>query len=142
MVAEALMQNKATMPEAEKKLLGLVKSLPDDDAQKAKAKVYLAKCQASQGKEKLALAVAELEKTIDQTKDADLKAVAYNTLGDCYMLSGQPADARWAYLWVDLIYNQNKEQHARAVAKLVDVFTELKDEKHAKEYQDKAKLVK
>jgi tetratricopeptide (TPR) repeat protein len=140
--AEALMHDASKYAEAERKLQAIVQGLPADDPQREKVQVYLARCAAAKGKDQFTRVEEELRKTIDHSKDDDLKALAYNTLGDCYLLHGQTKDAMYAYLWVDLIYHQNKEQHLKAVSQLAKVFADLKDEKRAKEYQEKAKREK
>lgn len=138
-VADVLLRDKATYAEAEAKLTALVGSLSADDPQQAKAKVYLTRCVAAKGKAELQKAVQELQALIDGSRDPELKAVAYNTLGDCYMMNSQPRDALWAYLFVDLIYNQNHEQHVKALTQLAAVFKETKDLAKAKEYEERAR---
>jgi tetratricopeptide (TPR) repeat protein len=137
LAVEALLQDRDRLPEAEQKLQAIAQALPADDPQRARVQVYLARCTAAKGKDKLPQVEQELVQTIEQSKDHDLKALAYNTLGDCYLLYGRTKDALYAYLWVDLIYSQNKEQHHKALAQLARVFDDLKDEKRAKEFRDR-----
>jgi len=65
--------------------------------------------------------------------------VAYNSLGDCYRLNGRPKEALWPYLWVDVIYHQDKQEHAKAIAQLAKLFDEQGDKARAKLYKDKLK---
>jgi hypothetical protein len=118
-------------------------TVPESDPRAGYIKVYAALCTGvSQQPGSLDKAVAQIEEIIDKTKDRDLKALAYNALGDCYRLNGQPRNAMWEYLKVDMVYNQNKKQLTRALEQLPKVFEELKDEKRAREYQEKLKKEK
>jgi hypothetical protein len=86
---------------------------------------------------KFTAAVADLRKMAADAKDPGEIALAYNTLGDCYLMNNMPKDAAYEYLYVDLIYNQNKEQLQKAITQLVQVFKELKQPDRAKEYAEK-----
>ncbi len=52
-------------------------------------------------------------------EDAELQARAYNALGDCYLKSGDPRGALFAFLHVDLLFHQEAEAHAKALHELV-----------------------
>ena len=78
-----------------------------------------------------------IKAAIEKAADPGLKALAYNTLGDVYNTKGQKQDAKWAYLWVDVIYNQDPIETNKAVARLADLFADLKDEDRAKKYRDR-----
>jgi tetratricopeptide (TPR) repeat protein len=52
-------------------------------------------------------------------EDGKLLARAYNALGDCYLKGGDSRAALFAYLHVDLLYNQEAEAHAKALHELV-----------------------
>jgi hypothetical protein len=54
--------------------------------------------------------------------DDHLKALAYNALGDYYLQNKQPDEAFWQYLRVDAVYNQDREEHARALYHLWKLF--------------------
>jgi hypothetical protein len=123
--------------EAEARLQGMAKEVPASDPLAARISVYQAECQGASGK--LAEAVAQLEGIIAKTGDKDLKALAYNALGDCYRLNRRPKEALWPYLWVDVIYHQDREEHTKAMAQLARLFEEQGDTARAKEYKDKIK---
>jgi hypothetical protein len=81
-----------------------------------------------------------LEEFIDATNDPALKAAAYNMLGD--VLRRDPKtkkEALYAYLKVELLYNQDPAETLKAVQRIADLFAELKDEDRAKKYRDKAR---
>jgi hypothetical protein len=135
-IVELLIHAKR-LTEAEAKLQALSKSLPASDPQAERISVYRAECQGVSGK--LPEAVAQLEGIIAKTSDKDLKALAYNALGDCYRLNNRPREALWPYLWVDVIYHQDRQEHLKAMADLAKLFAEQGDTARAKEYRDKLK---
>ena len=78
------------------------------------------------------------EEYIDKTADPALKATAYNLLGDYYRRDPKhQKDALYAYLWVDVIHNQDPIESAKAVSRLAGLFQELRDEERAKKYRDR-----
>src|SRR5262249_13794038 len=136
LVAEALIRGKKP-GEAQKRLEGVLKTLPPDDPYATRVRIYLAQCLAASGK--LPEATAQLEGIIAKTNDKELKAVAYNTLGDCYRLNGRNRDALWPYLWVDVIYHQDRQEHIKAMEQLAKLFDEQGDKTRAKQYRDRLK---
>jgi tetratricopeptide (TPR) repeat protein len=125
------------LPEAASRLAAVLKSIPANDPQAECASVYRAECQGASGK--LPEAVAQLEGIIAKTTDKDLKALAYNALGDCYRLNNRPKEALWPYLRVDVIYHQDRQQHIKAMGELAKLFEEQGDTARAKEYRNKLK---
>lgn len=132
--AQALIAGKK-YAEAKQKLEALQKRLTADDPRAIRVQVHLAECLAGSGE--LAKAVPQLEALIGKTTDPALKAVAYNALGDCYRLNGRAKDALWAYLYVDVLYYRDKQEHAKAVAQLAKLFEELGDSTRAAQYKEK-----
>lgn len=132
-VADLLVHAKK-YSQAEEKLKNLLQATAGDDAATARVQIALAACQAARGK--LADASKALETLIRNTRDPALKALAYNTLGDCYRQAGQLEDAKWQYLFVDVVYHQDREEHARALYNLYKVFKELKDDAKATQFRD------
>src|SRR5439155_10400235 len=94
-IVDLLLDNKK-FAEAQARVQSQLKSVPPTDARAARATVYLAKCLGATGK--LGEAVAQLENIIAKTTDKDLKALAYNALGDCYRWNQKPREALWPYL--------------------------------------------
>ena len=114
--------------------------LPANDPLAARLRIYQLGCQAARGD--IEPAVAQLKDLIDKSSDAGLKALAYNTLGDCYSAKAKKKEAMWAYLWVDVVYNQDKVEHVKAVERLARVFKELGDDSHADKYREKMKSLR
>jgi tetratricopeptide (TPR) repeat protein len=136
LVARALTRGKKFV-EAEKLLQDVLKAVPSDDPQATRARIALAECHGCSGK--LDEAVKLLEDLIARTADNDLKAAAYNALGDCYRENNRPKDALWPYLFVDVVYHQDKREHARAVEQLARLFAELGDKERAEQYRERMK---
>ena len=72
-------------------------------------------------------------------EDAPNQSVAYNTLGDCLRAAGRPKDALIAYLHTDLLYAKDREQHPRALARIEQLWRELKRDDRADEVKQRLK---
>lgn len=72
-------------------------------------------------------------------EDAKTQALAYNTLGDCLTAAGKKQDAIEAYLHTDILFFKNRDEHPRALARLVKLFHETKREDRALECLDRLK---
>jgi tetratricopeptide (TPR) repeat protein len=103
-------------------------------AQVGKAKAMVA---LDRGKD----AVKILNDAIEQApaENNQLYAVAYDALGDAYLKMKQPEDALYAYLHVDVLYNQSSEQHAEALYHLKDLWAQMNKPDRAKEAADSLK---
>jgi tetratricopeptide (TPR) repeat protein len=137
-LAEALIRG-GKFDRAEQKLQTILRGQLAADPRAIRARIYLAECTAVAQKGNLAEAVAALEDIIARTTDNDIKAAAYNALGDCYRLTGNLKDARWPYLWVDLLYTQNRQEHSKAMEQLARIFEEQHDPARARQYRDRLK---
>src|SRR5262249_33035173 len=105
--------------EAQKRLEGVIGKLPAQSPPQLPgrpARLAVAECLGyTKDRKNLARAKAEVKAVLDQSRDKALRALAYNTMGSCYYLNEQWQDARWEFLWVDVIYNQDAQQHAKAL---------------------------
>jgi hypothetical protein len=110
--------------EALKKLKDLRGNLQADDPRLARIDVYIAACNAASGKSPDA--EKQLKDMIAGKADNDAKAVACNALGDLHIRDGKAEDAFWDYLWVDVLYNQDREEHAKALYQLSKLFIQVK----------------
>jgi tetratricopeptide (TPR) repeat protein len=86
-----------------------------------------------------ASAAARAVITSAEPEDAETQALAYNTLGDCLRAAGKPKDALLAYLHTDILYPKDKEQHARALAQIAQLWRTLKQDNRADEVLDRLK---
>ena len=105
-------------------MTALAKTLAKDDPQAVRVEIYLA---ASKAKTNLPDAEKRLQSIIRSAAAPPLKALAYNTLGDCYRLNNRLEDAFWQYLWVDQEYPQDNEEHAKALYFLSILFDKAKN---------------
>jgi hypothetical protein len=119
--------------EAKAELDGLLAGLPKDSPLRMPAELALAQCKAIT-KDKKDEATKELKKLLEKVTDKDSRAVIYNTLGEIYYDDGQLQDARWQFLWVDVIYNQDKEEHAKALYYLWKIFNQLSEPERGVEF--------
>lgn len=72
-------------------------------------------------------------------ENAVLQAHASNTLGDCLRAAGRPKDALKAYLRTDILFDKDKEEHARAMSQIAQVWRELKRDDRADEVIERLK---
>ena len=121
--------------EAEKRIEELSRNVASDQPQAFRIQIALAECRAAAGKPEQAVQI--LQGLIDKVADPEIKARVYNALGDCLRVAGKSKDALWNYLWVDVVYHQNRQEHAKALYYLAKLFEALKDENRAKQYREK-----
>jgi tetratricopeptide (TPR) repeat protein len=107
--------------DAEKKLKQIESSLPADDPQRAFVEVYLIQSRIAQ-KGNLDGIDTKLHQIVRTVKDGGLLAAAHNSLGDFYRAKDDLDQAFWEYCKVDLLYNQDKEEHAKALYYLAKLF--------------------
>jgi tetratricopeptide (TPR) repeat protein len=133
--------------DARAKLKELQNDLKPGNRFYARAKVAEAECLVAEtkkfkakddpGRAKLfGQAVDLVRGVIKESNDKYVKAVGHNTLGFCYMEQGQPKEAVWEFLWVDVVYNQDRAQHAKALYHLWDLFTKEGDAPRAQESRE------
>jgi hypothetical protein len=113
--------------DAETRLKALGTSLAADDPQKPFIQVYLVQSQMAQNN--LGQAEAQLKAILAGTADADVRALAHNSLGDYYQAKNQPEEAFWQYLRVDVLYGQDKNEHAKALYHLSKLFDKVKNDR-------------
>ena len=80
---------------------------------------------------------AKLQAAIDAAKDPVAKGLGYATLGELHLANGQPRDAMWAYLWVDVVYNQERDDQVLAVSRLAQLFDVMGDKDRAEQFREK-----
>lgn len=122
--------------EARKQLEELGAAVAKDESQAARVQVYLIRCQVAAGKADKA--EAQLKTVVAGNADAAVKAMACTTLADFYRRNNRLEDAFWQYLWVDVIYNQDREEHAEALYHLAKLFDQVKqDPSRARQCQER-----
>ncbi|MCI0381083.1 MAG: tetratricopeptide repeat protein [Gemmataceae bacterium] len=128
----ALRAGKADV--ALKNLQKLMAKLPKDSKYQVRAKI--AEAESLSATKKNPEAVKLLRKVLADTSDKAIKAAAYNALGACYLSTDQLKEARWEFLWVDVVYNQDKDEHARALYHLAQIFDKLGEAERAAECRE------
>jgi tetratricopeptide (TPR) repeat protein len=66
-------------------------------------------------------------------EDGELLARAYAALGDCYLQTDDTQGALFAFLYVDLLYNNTADLHAKALHELVTLWREAGRESRSQE---------
>jgi hypothetical protein len=133
-VGNLIRQNKHA--DADAKAKAIKAAMAPDDPQMPKLKVYLAACDVAA--RKFDGVETELDKVVESGADSDVKALARNTLGDYFRAKGDKEKAFWEYLWVDVHYNQDREELSRALYNLSKLFVEVRQDKvRAKECLDR-----
>jgi tetratricopeptide (TPR) repeat protein len=124
--------------EAEKTLNDAKALLPDDDPQRPLIVVHL--CDAQLKQHKPQDVEKQLQTAINTTSEATIRAAAHNTLGDYYREMKQDEEAFWQYLRVEVLYPEDREEHARSLYWLSKLFESVKKDKgKAQECLDKLK---
>lgn len=110
--------------EAEEKLKQIETAMPADDPQRTFVEVYLMQSRIAQ-RRNLDGINTKLEQILRGGKDGSLRGLAHNALGDYYRAKGDDAQAFWEYCKVDMLYNQDREEHAKALYNLSQLFDKL-----------------
>lgn len=84
-------------------------------------------------------AAAQLEKLLLQADDG-IKPTIYNLLGDCHRRDAKKTkEALFAYLWVDVVYNADPMETAKAQDRISELFKRTGQDERAKAFRDKAR---
>lgn len=151
--AQGELKNEAVLNEIDAKLRG--KRYEDV---KAMAEKQLAAVREGPVKQRLAIyqiagskaltAAAEgvtlIEAEIAKTQDAAVRATGYSVIGELHLVGEKPnaRDAMWSFLWVEVVYNQDKDEVLTALVRLATVFALQGDEERAKAYHEKARRLR
>jgi hypothetical protein len=113
--------------EGEKKLLTLDASLTDRDSAKPTVQIFLAQGRIARGD--LANVEGAIRAALAKTTEPAVLAAAHNILGDYYLKKGQPEAAFWEYLHVDVQYGDDRDEEAKALYHLSQLFDKVKNDK-------------
>jgi len=103
----------------------------------ARVKVAQAQCMlATKDPGKVQEAQKMMKQLLKESSDKHVKAVAHNAIGAMLFDKGEYKDARWEFLWVDVVYNQDKDEHAKALYYLWKTFENLQDAVRAQECRE------
>jgi hypothetical protein len=84
-------------------------------------------------------AANQLEELLIKADDG-VKPTIYNLIGDCRRLDPtKEKEALFAYLWVDVVYNHDAAETAKAQDRLAELFKKMGQDERAKTYRDRAR---
>jgi hypothetical protein len=86
--------------------------------------------------------VAKIEAAVAKTKDPVIRATGFGMAGELYLAADRPREAMWQFLWVEVVYNQDKDAVVTALVRLSDAFRLQGDEERAKAYREKLRRVR
>jgi tetratricopeptide (TPR) repeat protein len=112
--------------DAQKRLQKLASSASSDSPQISFVRAYLVASQIAQ--DNLSGTDKELASLIAGNSDPRLRGLAYNLLGDFHLKKSQADEAFWNFLRVDVQYNEDPEQHARALYHLANLYDKVKQD--------------
>ena len=87
-------------------------------------------------------AVKEIEAKIAASKDNSVRAVGYSTIGELYLAAKRPRDAMWAFLWVETVFNSDKDEVMKAMVRLSQIFKMQMDDDREKLYREKIRRMR
>lgn len=116
---------------AQKRLEDLERRLGSNPA--FAARIKMTRAEVLVGEKKTEQAVPILQQLLKDTKDAQIKAQAHNAMGECLFKANRYSEALWEFLYVDAVYNQDKNERAKALYYLGKTFEQLNNEERAKE---------
>lgn len=135
LLMEAQVTLRSGKPElAQKKLDTLLGSLAKDSRHAMRAKVIQGECLLAA--KKVDDGTKLLRQVIKDSTDKGIKALAYNAIGESLYKADKQKEARWEFLWVDVVYNQDKAEHARALFYLIKIFGNLGEMDRAQECRE------
>jgi tetratricopeptide (TPR) repeat protein len=117
-----ILTRKGSLDQAISELDKVIAAAPDGSVKKRDAQ--LAKAESLVSQKKVGDAEALLKSVIKAApaEDSATQAAAHNALGDCLKAAGRPKEALYAYLHTDLLFSKEKDEHARALAQLAQLW--------------------
>jgi hypothetical protein len=92
-------------------------------------------CQALAGA--LPTATSAWESQLKSAEDPRTRAAAHLARGDFLRVTQKHREAMWDYLWVDTVYFAEREQQAKALYHLAEIFDKLGDAPKSREARDR-----
>ncbi len=117
-----ILTRKGSLDQAIAELDKVIAASPDGSTKKRDAQI--AKAETLVGQKKFSDAETLIRGVIKAApaEDAATQAAAHNTLGVCLRAAGRPKEALWAYLQTELLFSKEKDEHAKALAQLVELW--------------------
>lgn len=144
MLIDVLFQAGKT-EDVKNKITTALADLKTTEQLKTRFSVYQAAIEAKSPNAKMEDVIKNLDGIISKATDPAVKALAYNVMGDCYAAGGTKEakrQAMWSYLWVDVVYNQDRGEHVKAMNNLLKIFEDDKDTEKVQLYKEKIARMK
>jgi hypothetical protein len=109
--------------DAESRLTQIESALSRDASERTFVSVYLMQSRIAQ-KSNLDGIDRQLTEIVRKGKDEHLLALAHNVLGDFHRAKNDNEGAFWEYCKVDLLYDRDREEHAKALYYLSKLFAQ------------------
>jgi TolA-binding protein len=119
---------------AEPKLATLLKTMPKESPVYGRIQLAQAECLMATNKSDEAMVI--LKKTVKDSPDKAMKAIAHNALGVSLFNAEKFKEARWEFLWVDVVYNTDKAEHAKSLYYLAQTLEKLGETPKAEEIRE------
>ncbi len=134
-----MMSRKGQTAEAIGEIDKMIATNPEGSVRKRDA--TLAKAEALVSLKKYVEAEALVRSVIKGAgpEDATTQAIAHNTLGDCLRAAGKSKDALYAYLHTDLLFSKDRDEHAKALGQIAQLWREMKRPDRADEALERLK---
>jgi tetratricopeptide (TPR) repeat protein len=113
-----ILTRKGSLDQAVGELDKAIAASSEGSAKKRDAQLAKAECLVGLKKYAEAETLLQTVMKASAPEDAATQATANNALGDCLKAAGRPKEAIFAYLRTDLLFNKEKDEHARALAAL------------------------
>jgi hypothetical protein len=113
--------------DAGKKLAALDATLSAGESTKSAVQVFLAQSRLERGE--LDGVENQVNSALNAAADPAVLAAGHNVLGDYYLKKNQPEDAFWQYLRVDVQYGEDREEDAKALFHLSQLFDTVKNDR-------------
>jgi len=119
---------------AQKKLDALEKKAAGNP--KFASRIKMTKAEVLVGDKKIDEAMKLLHQVVKENNDKDTKALAHNTLGECLFKVNRYNEALWEFIWVDAVFNQDRNQHAKSLYYLWKTFEQLNNAERAQDCRE------
>jgi hypothetical protein len=100
------------------------------------ARVKMARAEILVGLNKTDEVLPLLNQLVKENSDKNIKAMAHNAMGECLFKAGRYDEAKWEFLWVEAVFNQDKQQQAKALYFLWKTWEKLDNAERAQECRE------
>ncbi len=134
-----VLTRKGQLDQAVAELDKVIASAPEGSTKRRDAQLSKAENLVAQKKFPEAEATARAVIKGATAEDAATQAAAHNALGDCLRAAGRTKEALLAYLHTDLLFSREKDEHAKALAQIAQIWRELNRADRADEVLERLK---